>query len=502
MLSSPHTRLGVAGGQKFGSGTAWLLLSFVMGCAFFLGLVAVFLPWFIVVPAMVVPLFVAAAWLRPEYAMAIMVTVVCGFLPDFLLPRLPLFGGTLRSQDIFLLFVALICLFKHGGAIQRWWPGLKPFVLPLVVLLAVVAFNVAYSKFSRGNPSQAIVEELRPFIFLTLPLWLVMLVQKQATLNRFFWALVVGAALLAIAQILQAVFQLPLVHGGRYEEATIGRETITDVIRSTVPGIYLIIFALLAVVARYLAGLQGLLSVSVLAAAFTGALLFTFGRALWGATLIGLLLVALHFRGLRAFRLAVVGVVVAVLALGTIAVLKPRTAETMLDRALSVTEEGSSSTSLGWRIDESRMAWARIRQQPFLGIGLGGAYKAVTFQRGWEGEERVTHNSHVFIQLKMGAIGTIALAWLLWVYWYQAGLLLRRLARDDGNRPTVVACRVLLPLVLITATIRPEWNEAATVTILSLAIGLIAVLRNLTPVQAAAKGDGAQKWSLAAHSRH
>lgn len=469
----------IRGVRHSGQGLPWLIMLFAVFVALFLGLVPVFLPWFVLIPLLVVPLFIGAAWWRPEYAMAIMITVVSGLLPDFLLPRLPFFGGTLRAQDIFLLFVALICVFKHFGHFKRWWPGIQPFAAPLAALLLVVAFNVVYSKLIRGNPTSGIIEELRPFVFFSLPLWLAMMVDRPAVLKRLMWALMAGATLLALAQIVQATSGLPIVHGGRLEEATIGQVSIADVIRSTVPGIYFIIFALLLMVARYLAGRQGLLVVAILGALFTGALLFTFGRALWGATAVGLFLVAWSFGGLRALRLLIVLAVVGIMALGTLSVFKPRSAETMLDRALSITEEGASRTSLGWRIDENRMAWAHIRQQPLLGIGLGGSYKPVAYERGWQGESRITHNSHVFIQLKLGFIGTGVLAWLLWVYWRQAGRLLQPLPRDDVRRPLLVTARVPLPLVLLTANIRPEWNEPATVAVLSLAIGLLAVLGNL-----------------------
>jgi hypothetical protein len=85
----------------------------------------------------------------------------------------------------------------------------------------------------------------------------------------------------------------------------------------------------------------------------------------------------------------------------------------------------------------------------------------------------------VFIQLKLGLIGAAALAWLLWTFWRQAGRLLQPLARNDLRRSLLVATRVLVPLVLITANIRPEWNEPATVAVLSLGIGLLVVLGNL-----------------------
>ena len=474
----------ITGARYSGQGLPWLILLFAVLLALFLGLVPVFLPWLVLIPLLVVPLFVGAAWWRPEYAMAIMITVVSGLLPDVLLPSLPLFGGTLRAQDIFLLCVALICVFKHGGQIKRWWPGYQPFAAPLAALLFVVAFNVVYSKLIRGNPTSGIIEELRPFVFFSLPLWLAMLVDRPAVLERLMWALMAGATLLALAQIVQATSGLPIVHGGRLEGATIGRASISDVIRSTVPGIHFIIFALLLTVARYLTGRQGLPMVAILGALFTGALLFTFGRSLWGATVVGLILVACSFGGLRALRLLVVLAVVGFMALGTLAVFKPRSAETMLDRALSVTEEGSSRTSLGWRIDENRMAWAHIRQRPLLGIGLGGSYKPVAYEHGWEGESRITHNSHVFIQLKLGLFGAAALAWLLWTFWRQAGRLLQPLACDDLRRPLLVATRVLVPLVLITANIRPEWNEPATVAVLSLGIGLLVVLGNLGPLEA------------------
>jgi O-antigen ligase len=464
----------------------WPLL-LLLPLAAFAGLTAAFLPWFLLLPFYLVPVFPLAAWWRPEYAIAFLLLVVGGFLPDALLPNIPLFGGTLRAQDIFLLLIAAIALFKHGAHPSRWWPGLAPLAWPLAALMAWAAASAVYSRLGQGTAPQGIIEEFRPYVFWTLPLWLAMVLDSPAARRRFVVALMVAAAVLALAQVLQATTGLPVIHGGRLEGATVGRQEFAEVLRSTVPGIYLILLALLLVVSRHLLGRQDRWSTLALGALFVAALLFTFGRTLWLTAGLGLLLVGLSLGLGKLTRIGLAMGAAALVAFALIALAKPQTAEVMIDRALSISEEDSSNrTSLGWRFEENRLAWNRIRQSPLIGIGLGAAYKPMGYQRGWEGEQRITHNAHVYVLLKLGLVGYGLMAWLWFAYWRRSARLLAAPDLAPSDRAWLVASRSLLPMILVTSFTRPEWMEPATVCAFAAGLGLMAALENhRRPVPAA-----------------
>lgn len=464
---------------KTRQGSHLLIVLLLFPLAILSGLMAVVLPIPILIPVLLVPFFAIAAWWRPEYAIAFLVLVVSGFLPDSLLPSFPLIGGTMHAQDIFLGFICIVTIFKHGSQSRRWLPGLSSMMWPLVALMGLALLSAVYSRLAQGTQVAGIIEELRPYVFWSLPLWIAMAIDSQAAFRRFVVAIMILAVVLAFSQVIQATTGFPLIHGGRLETANIGKQEFSDVIRSTVPGIYLIFMTLLLVISRYLLGKQGILLTLLLSALLASSILFTFGRTLWITATFGLLFVGFSLGFGRMVRVGFFVGSVVIVAIGIIAIAKPHTAEVMVDRALSVSEEGGSNTSLGWRFEENRLAWIKIKQSPLFGIGLGAVYKPMGYQRGWEGEQRITHNSHVFVLLKLGLVGYGILFWIWCVYWRENTRLIGQQQMDPRERALFVALRSLLPMVLISSFTRPEWMEPATVCVFALGLGLIAAFNNL-----------------------
>lgn len=444
-----------------------------------LGLMAVVIPWFFFVPLFAVPVFILIAWVRPEYALAFLVLVVSGFLPDFLLPSISTVGGTLRAEDFFLGFVLLITLLKYGGDAKRWLPGLKPFVWPLLLLMGLAGLSAVYSVFIVGVATTAVTEDLRAFVYWVLPLIIVMMAHQRRVLDRFLSALVVGAVLLALAQILQVNFGIPIMHAGRLETAAIGHTEYSGVLRSTVPGIYLIMFAFLLIVSRYILGKQGLFVSLLLSGLFALALMYTYGRTLWGTTLFGLMFVGFLLGIARTIKVGVLLLVVVLGVLALVSLYKPDVADVVIDRALSVKDEGDSRTSLGWRFEENGLALKRIQSSPVFGIGLGVNYKPAGSEKEWEGERRTVHNGHMAILLKLGLAGALILVFLLVRYWKEATVLARSLAPQNSDRAILSVIRALVPMILISANTRPEWMVQATVGVFAVGIGTVAAMNNL-----------------------
>lgn len=444
-----------------------------------LGLLAVVFPWFVFVPLFAVPVFILIAWVRPEYALAFLVLVVSGFLPDFLLPSISTIAGKLRAEDFFLGFVLLITLLKYGGDAKRWLPGLKPFVWPLLLLMGLAGFSAIYAVLIAGVATTAVTEDLRAFVYWVLPLIIVMMVHQRRVLDRFLLALVVGAVLLALAQVLQVNFGIQVIHAGRLETAVIGHTEYSGVLRSTVPGIYLIIFAFLFIVSRYILGKQGLFVSLLLSGLFALALMYTYGRTIWGTTIFGLMFVGFLLGIARTIKVGMLLLVVVLGGLTVVSLFKPEVADVVIERAMSIKDEGDSRTSLGWRFEENGLALKRIQSSPLFGIGLGVNYKPAGFEKEWEGERRTVHNGHMAILLKLGLAGAGALVFLLVRYWKEATLLARSLAQQSSDRAVVTVIRALVPMVLISANTRPEWIVQATVCMFAVGIGTVAAMNNL-----------------------
>ena len=412
---------------------------FVLGISVFSGLLAVVLPYWFALAMGLLPLFLVLAWAFPLYALAFLLLVTGGFLPDAFLPHLPIAGGTVQPQELFLVIIAVVLVIKrsHDHDLHE---RIRPYFWPIFALMALGFIWAVVSKFYLRLPTSAIVDELRPFLFWSYALLVPMAINDRADFKRFINALLIAAIVLALAQTLQTLLAFPLTHGGRLEFATVGFDTYKDAVRSTVPGIYLIMFALLFVFAGYLNGQRSFWFTMAVAGLFITALIFTYGRNLWGATIIGLLLLGWLAGFTQFWKMLILGAIATTLLVTTIFIAKPDTYMALRDRALSISSEGGKKSSLGWRFQENGYAWQAIERSPVVGIGLGANYKPVLLintEKDWESERRYIHNGHLYVLLKIGLVGAAVLIWLLAHYFFHARSLLRRLG-DANDRALVV----------------------------------------------------------------
>lgn len=453
---------------------------FVLVVSVFSGLLAVVLPYWFVIAMALVPLFLVLAWVFPGYALVFLLLVAGGFLPDAFLPRLPIAGGTLQPQEIFLVIIAAVLVMKRSQD-HKLLERIRPYFWPIFTLMALAFISAVVSKFYLRLQTSDIVDELRPFLFWIYALLVPLAINDKADFKRFLKAVVIAAMVLALAQTLQALLAFPLIHGGRIEEASVGFTDYQNAIRSTVPGIYLILFALLFVFAGYLHGKRSFWFTMAAAGLFITALLFTYGRSLWGATIMGLLLLGWQAGFARFWKVLLLGIAALVLLVTTLFLAKPDTYVALRDRALSISSEGTHKSSLGWRFEENGFAWKAFQRSPLVGIGLGANYKPVLLidtEQDWQSERRFMHNGHLYVLVKLGAVGAGVLIWLLAHYFLHARRLLRR-ASDDNDRVLVMASITLLPMLLITANIRPEWMTYPSVAVLATVMGLLATLERL-----------------------
>jgi hypothetical protein len=228
---------------------------------------------------------------------------------------------------------------------------------------------------------------------------------------------------------------------------------------------------------------RGLPRLVVLAVLITNAmaLIFTFERTLWIATIAGT--VAMLARaGTRARLRALVWTPVVVVALVVaLSALEPGSVTTAAQRLVSL-KDYSSDSSVRYRLIESEHVLARIRAHPVTGSGLGAAIywgrpdRRVAPQ-GW----RYTHNGYFWLSWKLG-IGAAALIVVL----LAAAVLWRG---PPDAEPLFVAVRngaqAALLAYLVIATAFPIFNELATSALIGLLVAMAAMPRRRQAVAAA-----------------
>lgn len=454
-----------------------VLLTVIGAVAITLGLVAVLLPWWLVVSLAVVPVFVAVVVGFPEVALALVIATYFGLFPEFLLPRIPLFGGRLAPEDLGVIGLLTVLSVRHIGKISMRLRPLSAYAPVFFLLAAIVATSVAISLGLHGVPRKDVLNELRPFFaWLILPLcWLA--VDSKKRLRRFLNALLLVAILLAIGVMFQSLTGIHVLSKGQFMElGTLGNR-YDDVTRSTTPGMFLIGGSLIYLIALS-AGKDGgnVLSRVVLALIMCGGILVGFGRGLWVSVIFGLILVCYFMWGARCLRVMLVVVGVGIVA-GTAAyVAKPEGVQIAIERATSIGDELRYGASYGRRKTENHYAFQRIGESPLLGVGLGAEYKPPSAQASdWAMETRYIHNSYLNAATKLGIPGFVVIVLLV-------GFIVLRSWRavdvaDVESKPLVIASLwVILATGIITSFTQPNLLSANGVVSIAVAVFFVEIV--------------------------
>lgn len=433
----------------------------------FSGLLVVVMPPLVVLVVVLLPGLALAGILWPELLLAAMLLIAVGFVPESLLPGLE-GGGAIRAEDLLLASLLGVLAFR---ALIRFKAGAAPeraIAAPLAALLGVMALSVIYAAAFRGVEVRAALGEFRNYLYLLPLVFIPMLLDSDAALGRLWRMIVVVMLVLASGQVVQALFNIPVLHGGRLETAVTLDKTYADATRSTVPGIYLLVFGLLYSLVRVFGAgerlLPRLLRWMPAMGLFAVAIMLTYGRAIWLVSAMGLFMVGLSLGTRRMALLVVLGSIVAVVGVSALAFLKPAVIQAVVDRATSVGAEVEGGSSLNWRFLENGYAWQKIKTSPLVGIGLGGSYKPIVGgMNDWQGQVRFIHNGYLYLLLKTGLIGFVIFA-VFWARLVRMGWTLRH--QKDGQLRRLGNCFFVLTLLpLATAAVRPEWASHETLVV-------------------------------------
>ncbi len=374
-------------------------------------------------------------WLRPELGLLGFLFLTSGFIaPDAVELRLPV--GGLETRDLLLLAMLAITAIRsylEGRRLELpWWRVSGP----LLVLLAVGLYSALYALAYQGVAPNWALGELRAVVYYATFFVVVWAVKTRRQLRTVLFGLFLLADLTAGVIILQQFLGvdnrlLAAMTGGDWEvwqveglSGGFGAVRVLPAGHALTYAVSIVAFALL------LMGRQAALVRAALAAQFVYlnfGLLLTYTRAQWLASMVALALVVWFVSRSDKARLAryvmaaglTVPLAYALFSTGGVATVDDEPFLTAFAaRALTLVAptETLGTDSLRWRAFETEKALTAIAEQPFLGVGLGNAYRDATLLRGEarSGGTRLTryvHNSYLYVTVKMGLLGLLALLW-------------------------------------------------------------------------------------------
>ena len=441
--------------------------------AIFVGLIAVFLPWFIVVPVVLIAFSFVFAFVYPEFAVTGLLAALFGVFPKFILPNLPVAGGSLRPEDVGIGLFLLILLLRHIGTIGTRLSFLKPYIAPIGAILVIAAVSVMYSFLVGRVPLKNILNEARSYyVWLMLPL-LPLAVDSSERMRRFKGLLLALALILAIGGMIQAATGVHIFQRDQLMSLTTVDETYSGIARSASPGGVFMAGVFIYICAAFTMGTSASAwSTFLIGSILLGGIVVGFTRSLWVSVIIGLLLLAIYSRHSRYVTLISTLLIAGFLAFGGVAVSNPTYIEAVADRILTLNEEIKSGTSFGRRKIELGYAMPKLLSNPMMGVGMGAEYKPHTLDAfGWEGETRYIHNLYAAAATKMGFPGLFALLWLVGVMLWRSW---RMVSSRKGDTAMVFACWwILLTSTLFTTATQPVLASTYGVATVALALFLM-----------------------------
>jgi len=467
-------------------------LFLVLGALFvalFAGVLSAFLPWFLVVGFVVVVTAVLASTISPHVGLIFVLMLVFEVIPSTFQPRVPFGPGRLQIYDLALLLLSTIVLLRAWARGQQPLQAMGPVRWPLYYLFAAVSLSLVYVRFYAPNV-MALAEARQQIIWLIVPV-MALSVDTPRRYRQVLWSVAGIGLVIALYVTLQSLFDIRIMTGSRVE--SLDSEFNRDITRSIAGGgIYIVIFTLMLVLNRMFERRIGWVLGSLASFLLVAGLAAQYGRGVWIATVIGLLVSAAIFRGLAgAVRTTLaVGVIVAVV-LSTAMVFKPRVAEALIDRITGIGAEFESGVSFGWRRQEIQLALPRIVDQPLTGVGIGGEYKQVRLASvGGDQDSTYIHNGYLYFPLKMGLWASfIPLAFVAaFVVTVRQGRARHGTVADAGF---VAALCGTMVVPVITSYTQPEWSDPRGIAALATLMGL-ALLYRSHGLQSKLRPDAAQ----------
>jgi hypothetical protein len=201
------------------------------------------------------------------------------------------------------------------------------------------------------------------------------------------------------------------------------------------------------------------------------ALLLTFERALWVATLVGLIVLIVRARGLARFRAIIWTPVSLGLVLVAVSWVAPGALTTARQRLLSLGQY-STDPSVRYRVVESRHVEDQIRARPLAGSALGATiHWGQPYNLVPPKDEAYSHVGYLWLAWKLGVPGAALLVGLM-----LAAALWRGPPDPDPLTGAVRSgCQAALVVLLVISTAFPPFNALSVTSTIGLLIAIAAL---------------------------
>jgi hypothetical protein len=192
--------------------------------------------------------------------------------------------------------------------------------------------------------------------------------------------------------------------------------------------------------------------------------LVTFERTFWLATLLGMTVVVLRAGAVQRVKVLLLAPIVAVVAVGVVAVAAPNVLTTAQQRLLSLGQH-STDKSVHYRVVESRFVLDRIRAHPVEGSGLAAT---IFWGQPWSQVPPTTrpfaHNGYLWLAWKLG----IPFAALL-VFLFGSAIFLRAPPEDDDlDRALRYGAQGALAGLLLASVTFPSFSNLSITSVMGL----------------------------------
>lgn len=457
-----------------------VLIVAVLMLSLIFGLASAVLPYWFLIAVLFLPVFFGLAWIWPELGIIGVMALLFGIVPYWLMPQVPFAGGQLQASELAFFGLLIIIAIQATLRTGNWARGLRIYAWPIGLLLVLALVSSISAYFFFENKLKDILYEARIFIYWLIVPAVVVVLDSRKKLDRFLVALLALGVLLASMVLIQSFTGLTLLSArSAAVELSTANEVYSDVVRSSLgQGVYVILFSLFLLIARYLLKVAKPLAYAPLIVVLAAGVLSTFGRGVWVASAIGALFMGLLVGEKGIFKILLGGTVVVLVAAVLLSVSRPQMLNALSDRVMSIdTKVVQQDESLVWREIEREYAYKKISQYPF-GIGLGGDYQPIRNRQMKPEQTRYIHNSYLYLALKLGLIAIVIPFWVSWLM-YANGRRLMRDMKDARHRATVAAVVAAFMLPNITSFTQPEWMDHPGVAFMGIMIGLMGVLNNL-----------------------
>jgi hypothetical protein len=356
----------------------------------------------------------------------------------------------------------------------------RTIVALVVTCFVAICLVQAVRGIRQGNDFSAIGAEFRNLLgFATVVIAMPILEDKRARTRLLAWMLALGLAL-GLWGLAQWALHISFGAGGDIGVRQ-GVSLTTNGQGQLQGGLFVFPIAILLALAALISGQVrnvftriALIAVVILNGV---ALVLTFERAVWVATLAGFCFLIARAGGRARLRAVLWTPVVLALVMAGLSAVAPGAATTARQRLLSIGQY-SSDPSVRYRLDESRRVIARIHAQPVAGSGLGATiHWTGSDVRARPRDSVYTHVGYLWLAWKLGIPAAVLLVSLM-----LAAAFWRR-GPPDGE-PLVssvrAGCQAALLAALVISITFPVFNSLQASSAVGLLIAFAAFPKRRT----------------------